>query len=194
MPQHSTSLSRLPFGCDPLLRIHFQHLLQEVYGVVACCWHEFAKAAAGKPRNPNSARIEFRPFLFCGGSHGFQYSHKLILFALPRKERFTVVQLGHDATQRKNVHRWPIFPQAENEFWCPIPASTDVSGVWWGFFRGPCEPKVTKLGCSLGPTAQNVLWFKISMEEVVFVHVLKCTCYFPNDPPSVHRRAYLIVA
>merc|ERR1712227_718956 len=66
-----------------------------------------------------------------GPSGDFYDSLKLVHCGGPREKRFMCQQLTQNTTKRPKINTLRVFRGAEQNLWCPIPASCDIVCKHW---------------------------------------------------------------
>ena len=94
----------------------------------------------------------------------------LIEFIVPRKQREERNDLEHDAADAPQVHLVPIVSISEEALRCTIPPRRDVLCVRLLRIDATTTTKVGQF--DLVFHQQDVLWFDVTMENAVTVHVI----------------------
>lgn len=183
MLEYSKSLERVLSGSGTLPRLVLQHLLNQIDGVGACVRNEVSQILPHLRWEVIPARLSqlkpFGPIILGGSSQHFDDFVQLVDFAGSWEEWHLHIQLGHDAAQREYIDRRVVIDRAEQQLWCPVPASGHILREGRSRPNFSRQPEITNLDHII--VDQQIFWLHVSMEESVAVHVSQPTGDLVDD-------------
>ena len=112
------------------------------------------------------------PVIMNGLAHNAADLLELVHLGRTGKQRLESVQLGHDATESKNVDRIVVTPTSKYIFWRPVPARAHIFSEGSRVSDFLDKAKIAELNSRL-ILDEHVLRLHIPVEEAVLVDVVE---------------------